>query len=141
VTAVIAVGFLVAAGRPLLFASVDEGVARAGGVPARGLSLAFLLVLGLAVASTAQITGVLLVFALLVAPAATAQLVTVRIALSFVLTMVFGIVIAWVGLALAYFFDRPVGFYITTVAFAVYVVARVARAAVDRIGSGSGWHA
>ena len=34
---------------------------------------AFLLVLGLAVAATAQITGVLLVFALLVAPAATAR--------------------------------------------------------------------
>jgi zinc/manganese transport system permease protein len=131
---VVALGFLVWAGRPLLFASVDEAVARAGGVPTRALSLAFLLLLGLAVASTAQITGVLLVFALLVAPAATAQLITTRIALSLLLTVVLGIVITWVGLGLAYFFDYPVGFYISTVAFAVYVVARLARAALDRSG-------
>ena len=58
---------------------VDELVARAGGVPVRLLDVAFLLVLGLAVAATAQITGVLLVFALLVAPAAAAQQLTARI--------------------------------------------------------------
>lgn len=43
------------------------------------LDVAFLLVLGLAVAATAQITGVLLVFALLVASAAAAQQLTSRI--------------------------------------------------------------
>ena len=41
--------------------------------------------LGLAVAATAQITGVLLVFALLVAPAAAAQQLTARIPLGLVL--------------------------------------------------------
>jgi zinc/manganese transport system permease protein len=125
-----AVGFLVVAGRPLLFASVDEGVARAGGVPTRGLALAFLLVLGLAVAATAQITGVLLVFALLVAPAATAQLLTGRIGLSLALTVALGILITWTGLGLAFFFNRPVGFYITTIAFVLYAGARVFRAVV-----------
>ena len=117
--------FFATVGRPLLFASVDEGVARARGVPARGLALAFLLVLGLAVAATAQITGVLLVFALLVAPAATAQLITPRIDASLLLTVVLGVLITWIGLALAYFYNYPVGFYITTVAFGVYVVVRV----------------
>ena len=62
--------FFAVAGRPLLYASVDEALAQARGVPVRRLLVAFLLVLGLAVAETAQITGVLLVFALLVAPAA-----------------------------------------------------------------------
>ena len=76
IVAVLTLAFFAVAGRPLLFASVDEAVARASGVPVRALSLLFLLVLGLAVAATAQITGVLLVFALLVAPAATAQLIT-----------------------------------------------------------------
>jgi zinc/manganese transport system permease protein len=131
IVAALALAFFAAAGRPLLFVSVDEPVASASGVPARGLALAFLLVLGLAVAATAQITGVLLVFALLVAPAATAQLITPRIGASLMLSVILGIVITWVGLALAYFYNYPVGFYITTVAFATYVVARIARAAID----------
>lgn len=129
--AALALAFLALAGRPLLFASVDETVARARGVRVRALSMAFLLVLGLSVAATAQITGVLLVFALLVAPAATAQLITPRIGLSLALTVVLGVLITWVGLALAYFSNRPVGFYITTVAFIVYVVVRAGRAALE----------
>jgi zinc/manganese transport system permease protein len=129
--AAIALGLLALIGRPLLFASLDEGVARARGVPTRALSLGFLLLLGLAVAETAQITGALLVFALLVAPPATAQLITPRIGASLVLSVVLGVFTTWLGLALAYFYDYPVGFYVTTVAFAIYVVARVARALAD----------
>lgn len=132
VVCAVTVAFFVVVGRPLLFASVDEAVARAGGVPTRALGLAFLLVLGLAVAATAQITGVLLVFSLLVAPAATAQLVTPRLGASLALTVALAVAIAWVGLALAYFYDYPVGFYVTSVAFGVYLVVRIARAVHDR---------
>jgi zinc/manganese transport system permease protein len=131
IVAAVTVVFFALAGRPLLFASVDEPVARSSGVPVRRISMAFLLVLGLAVAATAQITGVLLVFALLVAPPATAQLITPRIGAGLVLSVILGVLITWVGLALAYFYNYPVGFCITTVAFAVYVIARVARAAID----------
>jgi zinc/manganese transport system permease protein len=127
-----ALALLAVVGRPLLFASLDEGVARARGVPARLLGLGFLLLLGLAVAETAQITGALLVFALLVAPPATAQLITPRIGASLALSILLGVLITWVGLALAYFYDYPVGFYITSVAFACYLLARVARRLLDR---------
>jgi len=48
-----------------------------------------------------------------------------------VLSVVLGVMITWGGLALAYFYNYPVGFYITTVAFAVHVTARVARAVID----------
>jgi zinc/manganese transport system permease protein len=130
--AAVALGLVAVAGRPLLFASLDEGVARARGVPTRALGLGFLLLLGLAVAETAQITGALLVFALLVAPPATAQLITPRIAPSLVLSVILAVLITWVGLALAYFYDYPVGFYITTVAFLTYLVVRAARAIADR---------
>src|SRR3954463_8584987 len=68
VVAAAAVALLAAAARPLFFASVDAEVARAGGVPVRLLGFGFLLVLGLSVAATSQITGALLVFALLVTP-------------------------------------------------------------------------
>lgn len=126
-----ALALLGLAGRPLLFASLDEGVARARGVPTRALGLAYLLLLGMAVAETAQITGALLVFALLVAPAATAQLITTRIGASLALSVVLGVLITWVGLALAYFYDYPVGFYITTVAFVLYATVRIVRAIAD----------
>ncbi|HEV2974968.1 MAG TPA: iron chelate uptake ABC transporter family permease subunit [Solirubrobacteraceae bacterium] len=131
IVAALALCFFAGVGRPLLFASLDEDVARAHGVPTRALALGFLIVLGLAVAATAQITGVLLVFALLVAPAATARLITARIWASLLLTVALGVAITWLGLALAYFFEYPVGFYVTTVAFALYVLVRATRAAID----------
>lgn len=118
---------LAAIGRPLLFASVDAPLAAASGVPVRALAVAFLIVLGLAVAETAQITGILLVFALLVAPAATARELTSRIGLSLALSVVFGLAIAWIGLALSYFTNYSAGFFTTTVAVVLFVLARVAR--------------
>ncbi len=127
----VALAFFALVGRPLLFASVDEPVASASGVPVRRVSLAFMLALGLTVAATAQITGALLVFALLVAPAASAQLITPRIGASLIVTVLLGVLITWVGLALAYFYNYPVGFYITAVGFSVYLLARLARAAID----------
>ena len=120
--------FFVAAGRPLLYSSLDELAAGARGVPIRALQVAFLVVLGLAVGATAQITGVLLVFALLVAPAAAAQQLTARIPLSLGLTVVFALVIIWLGLTLAYFGSYSVGFYVSTAAFLLYLACRIGRA-------------
>ena len=122
---IVAIAFFAAAGRPLFYASVDEAVARARGVPVRALHAAFLVVLGLTVAATAQITGALLVFALLVAPAAAAQELTAGIRLSLGLTVGFALLVAWVGLTLAYFTDYPVGFLVTSLAFGIYAVARL----------------
>lgn len=125
--AVVVMGVLAAIARPLLFASVDPDVARAGGVPVGALSTGFLLLLGLAVAATSQITGALLVFALLVTPAATAQLITSRPGLSLVLSVAIGLTVTWLGLAIAYFSIYPVGFYVTSLSFGLYVLARVIR--------------
>jgi zinc/manganese transport system permease protein len=114
-------------GRPLLFASVDPAVAGARGVPVRLLGAVFLVLLGAAAAEVSQITGSLLVFALLVMPAATAQVLTARPALSLVLTVLIGLLVTWAALAVAYFTPYPIGFYITTFAFAAYAVAHLAR--------------
>ena len=138
--AAVAIGvlvFFVIAGRRLFFASVDELAASARGVPVRLLDVAFLVVLGLAVAATAQITGALLVFALLVAPAAAAQQLTARITLSLLLSVVFALAIIWVGLTLAYFTDYSLGFYVPTIAFALYLVCRTGRAVVRRLDAGT----
>jgi zinc/manganese transport system permease protein len=124
IVAAVALAALAALWRPLLFTSVDRDVAAARGVPVRALSFTFVLLLGLAVAATSQITGVLLVFALLVAPAASAQALVVRPLTSLVLTVLLGLLIVWLGLGLAYFSVYPAGFFITAVAFAIYVLAR-----------------
>jgi zinc/manganese transport system permease protein len=113
-------------GRPLLTATLDREFARARGVPVAVLDLIFLLLLGFAVAATSQITGVLLVFGLLIAPPASAQLLTSRPLLGLVLSVVFALLIVWLALAVAYFSIYPVGFFTSTFAFVLYVVTRAA---------------
>src|SRR5437868_1163405 len=125
VVAAISVSLVLLAARPLFFASVDADVARAAGVPVRLLGFAFLLVLGLSVAETSQITGALLVFALLVTPAATAHELTSRPAVGIALSVAIAFAVTWLGLALAYYSIYPVGLWVTSLAFGVYVLVRL----------------
>ena len=124
VLGVVTLAVLAAIGRPLLFASVDAEVAVARGVPVRALSVVFLLLLGAAVAEASQITGTLLVFALLVAPPAAAQQLTARPGLGLLLSPLIGLAITWLGLCISFWWPYPIGFVITTLAFAAYVAAR-----------------
>ncbi|MEU7278035.1 metal ABC transporter permease [Streptomyces sp. NPDC045431] len=116
---------LVVIGRPLLFSSTDPDVAAGRGVPTRALSTVFLVLLGVAAAGTSQITGVLLVFALLVMPAATAQTLTARPALGMALSVLIGVLVTWFALIVAYHSTYPIGFFVTTFAFGTYVLARL----------------
>lgn len=132
--AVVALITLGAVGRPLLFASIDPDVAAGRGVPVGALSAAFLLLLGIAAAEVSQITGTLLVFALLVMPAAAAQQLTTKPALSFTLTVVIALWVTWGALAVAYYSVYPVGFFVTTFGFVLYVAATGWRLARGRGG-------
>jgi zinc/manganese transport system permease protein len=123
---------LAAIGRPLLFASVDGAVARAAGVPTRLLDFSFLLLLGLTVAATAEITGALLVFSLLVTPAASAQQLTTRPGWGLALSVAIALAVTWVGLTIAFFSPYPVGFWVTSLSFGFYVLVRLGVGAVRR---------
>ena len=68
------------------------------------------------------ITGTLLVFALLVIPAATAQNITPRPGLSALIAVTLAVLVTWASLFIAYFSPYPIGFYLTSLAFASYVV-------------------
>jgi zinc/manganese transport system permease protein len=127
VIAVVVLAVLAMIGRPLLYLSVDEPAAAAAGVPVRALSIGFLVLLGLAVASTALITGALLVFALLVMPAAAANQLLVRPGQAMIGSVVLGLVTVWTGLTISYFTDLPIGFLVTGVGFVIYLMARLAR--------------
>lgn len=129
VAAAAALVVLAGIGRPLLFASLDGQVARAHRVPVRSLDVAFLLLLAATVAEAAQITGVLLVFTLLVLPPATAQRLTTRPGRALALAVVLASVTTWAALAIAFYSPYPIGFWLSTLAFAEYVAAVAAVAA------------
>lgn len=132
IVATVSLTILGVIGRPLAFASIDPDVARARNVPVRVLSVAFLVLLGAATAEASQITGTLLVFALLVMPAATAQALTARSVRALALTVAIGLIITWLGLSVAYYTPFPAGFFVTSFAFAGYVGAQAVHHARSR---------
>lgn len=134
IVAIVAIIILAFIARPLLFASIDSDVAAAVGVPVRLLSIVFLVLLGLTAAEVSQVTGTLLVFALMVVPAAAAQAWTPNPLLSVTLTVVVGLVVTWVSLFLAYYTTYPIGFLITSIAFLVYLIAAGLRRGRDALG-------
>ncbi|MFF8973483.1 metal ABC transporter permease [Streptomyces sp. NPDC014995] len=110
--------------RPLVFASTDPDVAEARGVPVRTLSVAFMIVLGLAVALSVQVVGALLVLSLVVTPAAAAARVTASPVLLPVLSVVFAVVSIEGGILLALGSSIPISPYVTTISFALYLAGR-----------------
>ena len=117
-------GVLLLIARPLFFASIDPDVAAAHGVPVSALSFAYLVLLALEVAVAVQVVGVLLIFALLVTPAAIAQYVTTRPVVTILIAIALALLFTWAGLAIGYVTPYPVGFFITSFAFATYVLVR-----------------
>jgi zinc/manganese transport system permease protein len=114
--------------RPLLFASLDEEVAQARGVPVGAISVGFLLLMGLAVTEAVQVSGVLLIFALLIAPGAIAERLTRRPASALAVSGGVAVLVTWVSLTLAYYTPYPVSFYVPALAFVLYLGARLAGA-------------
>jgi len=110
--------------RPLLFASLDEDVAEAKGMPMLLVGTAFLLVVAVAVSFAVQVTGVLLIFSLMVTPAATAQYLSRRPQRAIAISVAIALMATWVGLFVAYYTPYPVSFFITAIVFSLYVLVR-----------------
>ncbi len=124
--------FVLAAGisfiyRPLLFTSVNSQVAEAKGVPVRGLSMAFMVLLGITVTMAVQAVGTLLLFALVVTPAATALVLTARPVFAMAVSAGIGVFSVWTGLALSAMFNLPPSFVIVTVACGVWLAVWLGR--------------
>ena len=124
-TSLVVVIALLVIWRPLSFASLDPEVAEARGVPTKALGIVFMLLLALAVAASVQIVGALLVMTLLVTPAAAALRLTSSPLLVPILSMVFAVVAVVGGILLALGGGLPISPYVTTLSFAIYLVARV----------------
>ncbi|MDQ1358492.1 MAG: zinc/manganese transport system permease protein [Acidimicrobiaceae bacterium] len=119
------VGLIAALYRPLLFASLDEDVAEARGIPVRALSIGFLVIVAVAVTAAVQVVGVLLIFSLLVIPGAIAERLCRTPGRAIALCVATSLLFVWSGLVITYYTNFPVGFLITSFAFVAYLLARL----------------
>ncbi|MEV7602253.1 metal ABC transporter permease [Kitasatospora sp. NPDC089797] len=119
--------------RPLLFATLDEAVAAARGVPVRLLGFAFLALVGATAGEATQAVGSLLLLGLLAAPAGAAIRLTDRPYRGLALSAGLAVAEMWGGLLLSAAAPKlPPSFAIMATAAAVYAATfliRPARAA------------
>jgi len=121
---------MAAIARPLLFASIDESVAAARGVPVRLLGVGFLALVGAAAAEATQAVGALLLLGLLAAPAGAARLLTADLWRGLVLSAAIAVGAVWAGFVLSYSIGRlPPSTAIVLVAAGAYLLAALRRAA------------
>lgn len=109
--------------RMLVFDSFDPAGAQAAGLPIRFLSVAFLLLLSVAVAQAMLIVGALLVFTLLTIPAAAARSLTHSVGRMLLYSCLLSVAGVWAGLVLGYYTSWPVSFFITAVEALFYFAA------------------
>lgn len=112
--------------RPLLFASLDEDVAEAKGMPMLSIGIVFMLLVAVATSIAVQVVGVLLIFALMVTPAAIAQRLTKKPVRAILLSVGVALAATWLGLFIAFYEPYPVSFFITTIVFVLYLFVRFA---------------
>jgi zinc/manganese transport system permease protein len=113
--------------RRLLFASMDPEVAEAKGVSLAVMHTIFMLMIALAVSIAVQVVGVLLIFALMVTPAATAERLASKPGQGIAISVLVALIATWFGLFISFYVPYPVSFFITTLAFTVYLVTRIAQ--------------
>jgi zinc/manganese transport system permease protein len=123
--------------RPLLFASLDEDVAEAKGLPMLFIGTAFLLVVAVTVSFAVQVTGVLLIFSLMVTPAAAAQYLSRSPWKAMVVSVGIALIATWVGLFVAFYTPYPVSFFITGIVFGTYLLVRLGRFLAQRRSKGA----
>jgi zinc/manganese transport system permease protein len=124
IVGVVACAAVLVAGRPLLFASIDEAVAAARGVPVRVLGIGFLVLVAVTAAEATQAVGALLLVGLVAAPAAAAQRLTDRPWRGLVLAAGLAVLAVWAGLTIAYLDGSvPASFAIMGLATAEYLGA------------------
>lgn len=110
--------------KPLLFTTLEPELAEAKGVSLRLISIFFLTLVAIAVTEASQVVGVLLVFTLLIGPAASALCFTRALLSGVILSVLIGLTIVWIGIILTYLTDWPVSFWISTLSFLIYLMAK-----------------
>ena len=129
---VLGVGIVAVIYRPLLLSSVSTELAAARGIPVRLVGLLCLIAISVAVSLSAMTIGAILSTALLIGPAATGMRLTSKPGLAMVWAALIGLAATWLGILLAW--DSvywpparhgwPVSFFVVTLVFIFYLLAR-----------------
>jgi zinc/manganese transport system permease protein len=134
--ALIALGLIVlvlAVARPLLFASVDEAVAAARGVPVRALGLVLMVLVGATAAEATQAVGALLLLGLIAAPAGAASRLTDRPYVAMAVSTALAVLSMVAGLVISYVFPSiPPSFAVIAVASGLFALSFLVRPATAR---------
>ena len=109
--------------RPLIFATLDPELAEAKGLSLRIVSVLFLMIVGIAVAESVQVVGILLVFALMVGPGATALQLVPGVNAGVAIAVALAVAETVSGIVLAYVTDWPPTFWIATLSALIYLLA------------------
>jgi manganese/iron transport system permease protein len=138
VQAVTAVGVLVGCVvgyRAFLALSFNEAKAGSLGLRPRATHLALLALIAVAIVSSFQAVGTLLVFGLLVGPPATAALLVRRVWVCMAVSVALGWIAVWVGLLLSYHHGTAAGAtmaFVSVALFFVVLLVQEARVVVRR---------
>jgi manganese/iron transport system permease protein len=127
VAALLIVGTLWFLRRELVFISFDPTGGAAAGLPVLRYDAVLLGLIGLAIAVSVQVVGIVLVVAMLVTPAATARLVARDLGEMVRLTVAFGLVSALIGMYLSYYANTASGGTIVLVATLLFALTWLAR--------------
>jgi zinc/manganese transport system permease protein len=139
VLALVTTACTLAVARPLLFISLAPDVAAAKGVPARLVSVGFVVLLGVVAAEATQAIGALLLLGLLTGPAAAAHRLTRSPFAGIALAGLLGVGSMWGGLALGYAVPSlPPSTAIVTLAVGCYAAAAAVSAWARRRARGPG---
>ncbi|MBI2773828.1 MAG: metal ABC transporter permease [Chloroflexi bacterium] len=114
--------------KEIVFVSFDPTGAAAAGLPVARYDALLLVLVGLAIAISIQIVGVVLVVALLVTPAATARLIARKLQHMLFYALLFAGISALAGIYASYYLNTASGGTIVLVATALFVVVWVMQA-------------
>ncbi len=134
VTSLISVGGAILFYRPLLALAFNEEKAEVLGLAPRSAHFVMLALITLAVVSSFQTVGSLLVVGLLIAPPATASLIARRVPIMMLVAVAVGTVSVVAGLLLSFHFDTAAGATMSGLAVALFFVTLAGRNLLARFG-------
>ena len=111
--------------RPFLLLCIEPDLAATSGFSVRLFQNLLLMMVAVAIISSFQSVGTLLVFGMLLAPASTAALVTRRVGAMMSVAAVIGVLAGYLGLLLSYHGDLAAGASIVAVAVSIFLVTFV----------------
>ena len=115
--------------RPLLAITVDPVTARVQGIPVRWIGTWFSIIIAAVVVSLVQVTGALLISALLVTPAATGQMTARSFRGSIIASQAWGMSAIYVGLFVSAEFDTGSGAAIAIIALIQFIAVGIGKMA------------